>query len=305
MVNGRGVQSIDVGGRILTALVQSGKPLMLKDLSAMADIAPAQAHAYLISFRRMDLVEQDSDTGRYLLGPFALHLGLGRMRAFSPMKLASKAAVQLAHETRLRALVGVWGSHGPISVQIEEGEEDLHIDSRPGKHHSLIKTATGKVFAAYLPRSVVEPQLQIELERWDKAQFVGEAPTMREVVQTMEATRARGFAFTKDDPSPGIASISAPVFDQSGQIQFTLAIVGATRNIDLSVDGQHVRGLLRFTRSLSEELGFQSTYSSMDIGTEGVKSGTRRTAKKMKTEEVALAGGPKKRGRKRTVSSEI
>ena len=43
--DGRGVQSIEVGARLLNALVTEGEPMMLKDLAKQAGIAPAQAHA--------------------------------------------------------------------------------------------------------------------------------------------------------------------------------------------------------------------------------------------------------------------
>ena len=75
-VEGRGVQSVEVGARILRALVELGAPAMLRDVATKAAVAPAQAHAYLVSFRNAGLVEQDPSTGRYLLGPFALQLGL-------------------------------------------------------------------------------------------------------------------------------------------------------------------------------------------------------------------------------------
>ncbi len=52
MAESRGVQSIEVGGRLLQALVDADAPMMLKDIASRAKIAPAQAHAYLVSFRK-------------------------------------------------------------------------------------------------------------------------------------------------------------------------------------------------------------------------------------------------------------
>ena len=56
-VEGRGVQSIVVGGRLLKVMADAGRPLMLRDIAAGARITPAQAHAYLVSYRKLDLVE--------------------------------------------------------------------------------------------------------------------------------------------------------------------------------------------------------------------------------------------------------
>src|SRR5690606_11349053 len=55
----RGVQSIDTGGIILGVLSRARGPLKLRDLAEEAGMAPAQLHPYLVSFRKMDLVEQN------------------------------------------------------------------------------------------------------------------------------------------------------------------------------------------------------------------------------------------------------
>lgn len=108
-VEGRGIQSIEVGGRILNALIELGRPTMLRDLASKADMTAAQAHSYLVSYRKMGLVEQETTSGRYLLGPMALQLGLVRMRALDPLRIASDVASRLSEETGFMVTVTVWG----------------------------------------------------------------------------------------------------------------------------------------------------------------------------------------------------
>ncbi|MDD9733827.1 hypothetical protein PVW46_28315 [Mameliella sp. AT18] len=57
------------------------EPMMLKYLAQVAGFAPAQAHAYLVSYRKIGLIEQDEETGHYRLGRYALDLGVTRQRA--------------------------------------------------------------------------------------------------------------------------------------------------------------------------------------------------------------------------------
>ena len=45
----RGIQSIEVGGQVLRALVHCGRPMALNDLAFEAGMAPARAHPYLMS----------------------------------------------------------------------------------------------------------------------------------------------------------------------------------------------------------------------------------------------------------------
>lgn len=65
----RGIQSIEVSGQIINVLLESPGPVMLKDIAARTQIAAAQVHAYLSSFKRMDLVEQDPTAGAWRAGP--------------------------------------------------------------------------------------------------------------------------------------------------------------------------------------------------------------------------------------------
>ena len=57
----RGIQSIEVGGQLLRALVHHGRPMALKDLAREAEMSPAKAHPYMVSFGRLGLIEQRSE----------------------------------------------------------------------------------------------------------------------------------------------------------------------------------------------------------------------------------------------------
>jgi DNA-binding IclR family transcriptional regulator len=65
MPSPRGIQSIEVGGRLLQALAGRGTPMPLKDLAHAAAMTPAKAHPYLVSFAKLGLVEQDEVWGEH------------------------------------------------------------------------------------------------------------------------------------------------------------------------------------------------------------------------------------------------
>ena len=53
----RGIQSIEVGGRLLLALAREGRPMALKDLAQAAGMIPPKAHPYLVSFGKLGLID--------------------------------------------------------------------------------------------------------------------------------------------------------------------------------------------------------------------------------------------------------
>ena len=94
----RGVQSIEVGGQLLQALLRAGRPLALKDLAAAAGMVPAKAHPYLVSFGRLGLVS--AEAGRYGLGPMAMQLGLISLQQHDPVRLATARLPEVPPEQR-------------------------------------------------------------------------------------------------------------------------------------------------------------------------------------------------------------
>ncbi|HAY08713.1 MAG TPA: IclR family transcriptional regulator, partial [Thauera sp.] len=147
----RGIQSIEVGGALLQALVRSGKPMILKELAREAGMPPAKAHPYLVSFGKLGLIEQNPLTGRYGLGPFALQVGLTALHGLDPLKAAIPEVARLADDIELNVAIAVWGNLGPTIVHIEECSKQIHVNMRPGTVMTpLLLSATGRVFAAFL-----------------------------------------------------------------------------------------------------------------------------------------------------------
>ena len=52
----RGIQSVEVGGRLLQTLAHHGRPMALKDLAADAGMSAAKAHPYLVSFGHIGIL---------------------------------------------------------------------------------------------------------------------------------------------------------------------------------------------------------------------------------------------------------
>lgn len=252
----RGIRTLETGGAILKTMALSQVPMKLRDLAEAVDVAPAQLHPYLVSLRTIRMVEQ-TETGLYQLGPFALELGLSRLRAQDAYHEAIRRVGALAAETGLMVALSVWGLHGVTIVHVTEGAAPLHANVRAGGGFMMTMTATGRLFAAFHTPALTEPMIAREIReretsadgqpRFDEAQY-------REQVAQI---RARGFETTLDMPIPGVSAVTAPVFDYSGTMQLSVTMIGPTPRIDLTEDGAAVRAVLEFTTQLSRDLGYR------------------------------------------------
>jgi len=259
----RGIQSIEVGGQVLLAMVHSGRPMALKDLAREADMPPAKAHPYLVSFSRIGLIEQDEATGRYSLGPLALQLGLISLKQANPVQAASAALSELAQRLGHTVAVSVWGTRGATIVRLEESPAPMYVSMRHGTVFTLSSTATGRLFAAYLDSDTVQALLDDERRR-QKSHPEAPAPGVppprpvppwREFERELAEVRSHGLSRSDGETLPGVNAMAAPVFDYSGQIVLALTAAGPGSIFDIAWEGSIARALRACAQQISQRLG--------------------------------------------------
>lgn len=250
----QGIQSIEVGARILQALVQASRPQMLKDLAAAAAMPAAKAHRYLVSFARMGLVEQQADTGLYDLGSFALELGLGALARLEPVTVAAPALAELREETGQTVALAVWANRGPTIVRWLGADTPVSASLRVGAVMPLTRSATGGAFLGFLPTETTHPWVKKELTDHIRQ---GLTPSTREEVDHLAGQiRRRGFARTSEF-IPGIAGMAAPVFDHTGSMSLALVALGYSKPFEAAFE-EISTAVLRKAETLSRRLGFVS-----------------------------------------------
>jgi len=244
----RGIQSIEVGGRLLRALAHHGRPMALKDLAHEAGMAPAKAHPYLVSFGKLGLVAQDGASGRYGLGPLAMELGLISLQQFDPLRLATPLLPALAQEVGHTVAIAVWGNQGPTIVRVEEAPSAVHVNMRHGTVMSMRGTASGLLFAAHLPPDRLRPLLALEAHGGRRTMDAALATRLAEV-------RAEGLSRVVDGTVPGVSAMAAPVFDLHGALVLSLAAIGPNATFDTRPGGPVAAPLQALATRLSRQLG--------------------------------------------------
>jgi DNA-binding IclR family transcriptional regulator len=250
----RGIQSIEVGGALLRALAHHGRPLPLKELAQLSGMAPAKAHPYLVSFGKLGLIEQDGASGHYGLGPLALQLGLISLQQFDPVALATPVIEQLAAGCGHTLALAVWGNRGATIVRIALPPSAVVVSMRHGTVMSLRATASGRLFAALLPRAQVLPVLRAE---------GGAEPGQRTgfdaaLAAELEAVRASGISIVQDRSLAGISAMATPVFDDGGRLVLALTAIGTTAAMDLQPGGALAQRLQAAAAGLSARLGWRA-----------------------------------------------
>ena len=263
----RGIQSIEVGGRLLLALAHHGQPLALKDLAAAADMSAGKAHPYLVSFIKLGLVERETEGGRYGLGPLALQMGLIGLQQYDPVRLATERIDELARATGHTVAIAVWGHRGPTLVRIAEAPSPVHVSMRHGTVMSIPDTASGRLFAAFGPHEAVQEALDNEARlagapaRPARGRTGGRFGLGTAFDREIDQVRADGVACIAGVALPGLSAVSAPVFDARGQLVLSLTAIGPSAIFDSAVDGAVAALLKPAAEQLSRRLGWKPAAS--------------------------------------------
>jgi len=248
-----GVQSIEVGARLLQALVQAGRPQMLRDLAAAAGMPAAKAHRYLVSFARMGLIEQGAETGLYDLGSFALQLGLAAIARLDAVSLAAPVLQQLCAETQQTVALAVWANHGATIVRWLGADSPVAASLRVGSVMPLTRSATGGVFLAFRADEQATKLVKVELS--ENARNGLEPTSADEVTRVVAQTRKRGYSYTSEF-IPGVAGIAAPVYDSTGTMVLALVALGYSRLFEASL-AKLAAAVCGRAAGLSQRLGYK------------------------------------------------
>ncbi|KAH0438101.1 IclR family transcriptional regulator [Paraburkholderia fungorum] len=254
-----GIQSIEVGFRLLDVLTHEPRAMMLRDLAQRAGMSPAKAHRYLVSFLRLGVVAQDPLSGRYELGGFALQLGLARLARVDGVKLARIALAELRDRLDLTVGIAVWGNQGPTMVHWMESSHPAKASLKLGDVMPLLSSATGLLFAAYLPSSKTAAMLERELTDSRRSSYMGGPRTPEAVEQVLAEVRQHGAARVEGMLLPTIHAFCMPVFDSTGDLALGLVALGHEGAFDIRWGGEIDTALRDCAQKLSYELGYSAS----------------------------------------------
>jgi DNA-binding IclR family transcriptional regulator len=235
-----GIKSVEVGGRLLEALVRSSVPLTLSDLAANARLSPSAAHRYLTSYKRLGLVSQDTESKKYDIGPFGVQLGVAALGRWSFLSAARGLQCAVRDELDESVVLAVWGEYGPVIIAVEESRKPIVLTMRVGATLPLFRTAIGWVFAANMPKSVLKPIIKHE-----KAE--GRGPigidSVRGTAQKLKLIREKRFAAHSGHLLHAVSGIAVPLWDASGAFVAVLSVFASADRLDTSDVGEPAKAL--------------------------------------------------------------
>ncbi len=258
-----GIQSVEIGARILFELANTGHPATLSELSRCLDMAPSNVRRYLVSLVATGLIEQDLESLRYQLGVSSIRLGIVAMGQRPEIDLAVQELRALRDEVDCCVGLLCPGETGPIMLRWLENDDRVTHVGKIGASFSLIHSATGRAFLAQLPLDVAKAAYDRETRDGTKPTEYGQAIDRDAFLDLLRRTRDRGYSHVRGDYTPGIEAVGATAFNAAGEIAFIMTIVGRIGIFDRQAKPDAPMALFRATQRLSEALGHSKVQTSI------------------------------------------
>ncbi|HKY81174.1 MAG TPA: IclR family transcriptional regulator [Sphingobium sp.] len=243
------VQSVEIGMRVLLALGDLDHAATLGAVAQASGLPPPQAHRYLQSLITMGMARQDPASGRYLLGPNTLRLGLAALARTDAFRIADETIRSFVEDRGRAVQISALGPSGPTVVRLYSGSPQVVMSLKVGSVLPLLHSATGHVFATFAGAAEVAGLIALEAERTQDAHAV--------LAEIRRKVAAAGFAQDDGHLIPGLRATAFPIFDAQGEAVLVAAMVAAKAAARID-DDQAVMELRSRCETISRELGWRA-----------------------------------------------
>lgn len=228
----RGIQSVEIGIRLLHVLIEASGALTLTQLSELSGMTTSKAHRYLASFQREQLVRQDPETGKYDLGLMALRLGVAALARVDLVTLAGNSLQNLADDVGCTALLNIWCDQGPIIIKIAHSRRTFVTSLGLGSVLPVLSSATGRVFLAHLPDAITDDVVAQELEILKHQPLLSqESYSKAGIKKTTASVKNTGLAAVDGYVIRGLRAIAGPILNTQGEAVAVITLIDSNPDL--------------------------------------------------------------------------
>jgi IclR family KDG regulon transcriptional repressor len=240
--------------RLLMAFSREHPVWGVRQLSAHLGFSQATVHRLLRDLRQYAFVDQDPETRRYRLGNIYFHFLYVYQSNYPLITLAKPAMRELAQHTRETVHLNLIEGEERICVESVESPQRLRASMPIGEKSPLYAGASAKCLLAFSSEEFIEDYLR----RTRLTPLTANTRTDPQVIrQELQHSRKIGYMASRGERTPGLATLSAPVFDHLGALLASLSVtMPELRYKDQGHRKVCLEALLKAAASLSQTMGY-------------------------------------------------
>ena len=221
MTDSKRLNSIEKALEILLKF-QDIKPFWgTRELSAQLGFSPATVQRILKVLKNYQFVHQDPDTRQYCIGNIFYRFLENLNSSNNLTRTGRKFMEQVACDTQETVHLNIIEGNLRICIDTIESPRPLKASMPIGNQSPLYAGASAKCLLAFTTESFQDNYFQTtKFDRVTENTIVQADKLFEELYRIKE----QGYAVSFGERTPGLGSISAPVFDYKGQILASLSL---------------------------------------------------------------------------------
>lgn len=244
------IKSVHKALDIVDYVADNPKGISVTDLSEGLQINKSTVSKMLATLEMHNYVQQDPETHRYRLGVAFLHLATRVTDSYNILSIAEHYLLALRDKTGETVNFALYNDHCLTYIATYEGTYPVRLSSTAGMKASILNSAVGKATLAFLH----EP----DLSELNKSLIISSEGDLVRISEEIEKTKKRGYSINRDELTPGVSGVGAPIYNYNGKLVAAVAVAGLSARIDKTTLDS-LGEALRFTcQEISKQLGYQS-----------------------------------------------
>jgi DNA-binding IclR family transcriptional regulator len=244
-------QTVQKALNLLEALVRSGQPRRLTELSRELGLTKPNVYRLLSTLTILGYVKKDPATTLYSPTLKLWELGSMMVRDVDLVSVAGPRLRRLCAETHESVQLAVFDSGFVVYVDKVDSPQPLKAMTSIGSRVPASTTSTGKAILAWLSPDALDQAVE-HVKRFTPLTMT----RRRDIERDLEETRERGYAVNRGEFRLGVCGVAAPVRDRTQSVVASIGVWGAEKNILGARREELAHATLIAAREISRELGF-------------------------------------------------
>lgn len=247
------VKTSDMALTILEKVAFSDTALNQTEIAEAVGIVKSAAHKHLNTLEETGWVMRDAGSGRYHLGPKAWVIG---QHATAIRDLAETARENMRitrNETGLAVVLCSVNTRGLSVISALHGTHAIEIGVRQGSELTLHASAQGQITLAFGRAALAEEVLAGELPALTPKTLTDPEKLKARLAEI----RAAGYACAPEETLLGVNVVAAPIFDHTGALIATVALVGSIQHLTSPPQQAHIDAIRDLAQSISLTRGYR------------------------------------------------
>ena len=243
--NSSTVHSVVVTVKLLEFLAESGRPQRVTDIAAKLDMTKARVSRHLSTLTELGLVARMPDNSGYRLGLTLFRLSKAALDQYEITNIAYRYMAMLRNDIDETLLLAIPAGGDALIVSNISSSKSLGPRVVRGTRWTIPMSPTARLILAYSSDRIRERVLARRSEPAPGEVLAFDANEMR---KKLGIIRKRFYEYDSNAHDAGFATVTAPIFDHSEELQAALTVVMGSRGDP----GKTSSGEIRYLKPVRE-----------------------------------------------------